>query len=154
MIAQADGLLLLAGLYAIADAVGLLLPWLTLGLLVPGIAVARRRAVGMFGAGLALTLGAGTLAGGMIGGATFLRASSPGWGVPPEVMLAVFDAVTGAMRDSAVALVTLGLVVTLAGWLAGGSTAATHLRRTGNSLTQSARATLQRHGLNTGRFGG
>lgn len=153
VVAQADGLLLLAALHAIADTVGVLLPWVALGLLVAGALLARRRSAGVLGAGLSLMLGAAALAGGLVGGAVFLRAASPGWGVPPGVMLTAFDAVVGAMRDSAVALTVLGLLVAVAGWLTGRSRAAARVGTLSSSLASGARGTLQQYGLDTGRFG-
>ncbi len=153
VIAKADSLLLIGTIYVIADNVGTFLPWLTLGLLIAGVLIARRRSIGALGAGLALAIGAGALAAGIVGGGQVLQAAASGWGVPPATMNAIFEAVSGAMRDTAVALTALGVIVAVTGWLSSRSRAATRVRGVASSLVDSGRNALQNHGLNTGSVG-
>lgn len=153
VIAQADGLLLIGTVYALANTVGFVLPWVTLALLIAGVLIARRRAAGVLGAGLAIAIGAGGLAAGIGGGGAFLTTTAPRWGVPAATMSAIFTAVAGAMQDSAIALTVLGVLIAVAGWLSGRSRAARGVRGVGASFVGSARDALQTHGMDTGRFG-
>lgn len=153
VIAQADSLLMIGVIYTFAATIGWWLPVVTLALLVGGILLARRRPLGAAGAGIAVAVGAGVLALVLGVGRTVIGVNAPGFGVPTRTMDAITSAVLGAMSDTAVVFTFLGIVMFLAGWLAGRSRAAARARALATSLSASGRDALADRGLDTGRFG-
>jgi hypothetical protein len=102
---------------------------LVLVLLVGGVALAPNRAHGIVGAGLALLV-AGLLV--LVvhrAGGNYIVDRLTATGADPEAARATWSVATSLLRDIAGALVVLGIVDLLAGWLAGGSGWARAVRR-------------------------
>lgn len=153
VIVQSDALLLVGAVYGIADTVGWWLPFIALGLIALGILVARRRATATLGVGIALTIGAATLAIALTAAGAVLGLNAPALGVPARTLDGIYYTVVGAMRDTAVVFTFLGIVVIAAAWLGGRSSSATRVRGLSDSLSTGARRSLRTRGLNTGGFG-
>ncbi|MEV8266483.1 hypothetical protein [Microbacterium sp. NPDC076911] len=152
-IVQSDALVLVGTIYAIAVAVGWWLPVVCLALFAIGIALARRRSVAVLGTGIAIAIGSGLLAAGFAGANAVLGINASALGIPTDTLSTIFYAVVGAMQDTAVVLAFLGVVIAVSGWLAGRSRHAARARAFSGTLSTAARGSLQRNGLNTGRFG-
>ncbi|MBA8816437.1 hypothetical protein FHX48_001510 [Microbacterium halimionae] len=154
VIAQSDALLALSAIYNLAATIGYWLPFAAMTLLAVGIAVARRRTTALLGAGIGIALGAGTLAAALTGANAIIGLNAGAVGIPAATLESVYFMIVGGMRDTALALVFLGIVVALSAWLSGRWSPAIRTRALGASLSGSARRGLQRRGLNTGAFGG
>ena len=154
VIAQVDALVVVGTVYTLAAAVGWWLPFVAIGLLVVGILVARRRSAAVLGTGLAIAIAAAILAGALAGAGAVLALNAPSLGIPAATLSTIFTQVVGAMQDTALVLVFLGIVLAVAGWVAGRSRGAARTRALSGSLVTSARSGLYARGLRTGRFGG
>ncbi|WP_396668543.1 hypothetical protein [Microbacterium sp. R86528] len=152
-IVQSDALVLVGTIYAIAVAVGWWLPVICLALFAIGIALARHRSVAVLGTGIAIAIGSGLLAAGFAGANAVLDLNASAVGIPSTTLSTIFYAVVGAMQDTAVVLTFLGVIIALSGWMAGRSRHAARARAFSATLSTSARGSLQRSGMNTGRFG-
>ncbi|MBB2976074.1 hypothetical protein FHX49_001644 [Microbacterium endophyticum] len=153
VIAQSDALLALSAVYNLAATVGYWLPFAAMAMLAIGILIARRRTTALMGAGIGIALGAGALAATLTGANVVIGLNAGSIGIPAATLQSVYFIVVGGMRDTALVLVFLGVVVALAAWLSGRWSPAVRTRALGDSLTTSARRGLQRRGLNTGVFG-
>lgn len=153
VLVQSDALLLVGTIYQLAVTLGWWLPVISLALFAVGILLARRRSTAVLGTGVAIFVGAGVLAAGLSGASVVLGLSAGSLGIPAATLDTIFYAVVGAMRDTAIVLTFLGLVIGITAWLAGRWAPAARVRSFTGSLTTSARTGLQRRGLNTGRFG-
>ena len=153
VLAQSESLLLLSATYDLAVTVGYWLPVIALVLFVLGILVARRTSTASLGAGVGLALGAGFLAAALTGASVVLSLSAASLGVPSATLDTIFFTVVGAMRDTSLVLLFLGIVIATAAWLGGRWRSAARVRTLSGSLTTSARRGLQRRGLATGGFG-
>ncbi|WP_243232819.1 hypothetical protein [Microbacterium sp. CIAB417] len=152
-LATADSFVLIRTLYQVATAAGYWLPWVVLGLLVVGVALAvkRSRAVVAAGAGLTIAFLA-LLAGFGIGRQFFIGAVSPSV-MPAGTAAVVFDQVTELMNATLVALTVLALLIALGAWLSGPWRPARRIRRIGQDAENTLRRTAERYGLSTGSFG-
>ena len=124
-----------------------------LGLAAVGVLIARRRSTAVLGVGLAITIGAGLLAVALASAGAVLSLNAPGLGIPARTLESIYDTVIGAVRDTAVVLTFLGIVVAVAAWLSGRWAPARRIRSMAGSLTASARSGLRSRGLDTGAFG-
>ncbi|BDV30270.1 hypothetical protein [Microbacterium terricola] len=154
VVAQADALLVVGSVYNLAVAVGWWLPVITLVLFALGILFARRRSTATLGVGVAIALGSGILAAALTSAGTILGLQAGNLGVPAATLETIYYAVAGAMRDTAIVLTFLGIVIAVSAWLSGRWAPAQRVRGVAGSLTSSARASLQSRGLDTGSFGG
>lgn len=140
-------------MYRVAIAVGYVLPWVILALLVLGICLARDRirAFGYTAAGFALSLA--ILAGALgIGRHLFIDAVSPS-PMPSDTARVMFDRLTAFLVSAITATILLSLIIVIGTWLAGRSRAAVRVRRTMGEIFGAARAFANENGMNTGRFG-
>ena len=152
-VAQSDALPALQLGYGAAVAAGIWLPWIALAFLAGGVVVARRRSVALVVASLALALVmALVLVGFAVGRALFVTSVSPSL-IPTGVSTGLFDTVTGAMRETGVAVLVLGIVVALVAWLAGPFDTPRRLRALAGTVTLRARRFGEAHGVTTGRAG-
>lgn len=152
-IVASDSFLLVRTVYQLAVAAGTWLPWVVLGMLVLGVAVARdrRRALAWAGAGLALSLL--LLAAGLgIGRRFFVGTVSPSI-MPAATADVLFEQVTAFISSTLLSLVVLGLAFAVGGWLTGPSRPAIAIRGAGNSAFTAVRGASDRHGLDTRGFG-
>lgn len=152
-VAQNSSIPTLQLFYGLAIAAGAWLPWVAIGLLALGVIVARRRALALIWAAVALGLAmALTLAALAVGRIVFVASASPSL-VPSKLAQTLYSTVTDAMIATAVAVLVLALAVALVGWYAGPFAVPRRLRGFFQSGVASARAAAERHGITTGRVG-
>jgi len=152
-VAQSDALPAMQLGYGAAVAAGTWLPWVAFAFLSAGVIVARRRSVALVVAALALALVmAVVLIAFAVGRALFITSVSPGL-IPTGVSTELFDQVTGAMRDTSVAVLILGIVVALVAWLSGPFDTPRRLRAVAATVALRARQFGEDHSVTTGRTG-
>ncbi|WP_409047578.1 hypothetical protein AB2L57_16285 [Microbacterium sp. HA-8] len=152
-IAQSDALPSVQLGYGLTLAAGLWLPWIAIGLLAAGVLVARRRSVALVAASVTLALSMViVVAGFAIGRIVFIATVTPD-PLPARAAEVLFATFTGAMRDTAVAVLVLAIVVALVGWFTGPFRVPRRLRGLVHSGAGSLRDVLERRGLSTGRVG-
>lgn len=154
VVAQADALVTVAVVYNIAVTAGTWLPFVTLGLFVLGILLARRRTAAFIGTGVGLALGAGVLAIGLSVGGAVLGLAAPNLGLPAAALQSVYAQVIGGMQHSALVLLLIGMVVAVFAWAQGRSRAARATRAAVGSVNAGLRRALAGRGVDTGRVGG
>ncbi len=153
ILGDGQNLALLRTGYAAAAVGGWWLPVVTLALFGLGILLARRRSVAVLGTGVALALGAGSLAAGFAVGGAGVGAVAQDAGLSPSALEVIYAQMVGAMAHSAAVLTLLGVLVAVAGWMLGRSRPARALRAAGGRAGASARARVAVWGVDTGRFG-
>ncbi len=153
IVAQSDALVVVGTVYGLAVTVGWWLPVIAVALAIAGILIARRRSTASMGVGIALALGSGALAIALTAAGAVLGLNAGNLGIPSRTLDTIFFTVVGAMRDTAVVLMFLGIVIAVAGWLAGRWSSAARVRGFAASLSGGARTALRRRGLDTGAFG-
>lgn len=153
VIAQSDALVLVNTVYVLAVAVGWWVPLLCLGFFVLGLALARKRAIAFIGSGIGIAVGSATLAIALAVGATVLAVNVSSIGISSPAITAIYDQVTGAMRDTAIVLMLLGILLALFAWLTGGSRTGRRVQRVLGSLNSGARTGLAARGVDTGAVG-
>lgn len=139
--------------YALASTLGWWLPVITLALFGLGILIARRRSTAVLGVGLAFAIGAGSLALGLSVGTAAVGIVAGDLGLSAAALEVIYQQMVGAMQQTALVLILLGVVIAVIGWLMGGSAAATGVRSATGALNRSARTRLAARGLDTGGFG-
>src|SRR5215218_5202471 len=126
-LAKADTLVRAQSAYTALDTVATVLPWIVLGLFVVGIYLARNRFRAMVGTGLGVALSMLFLAVGLLVARSMLVGAVPAGAAPATA--SGFDIVVTYLRLGLRALIVLGLVLALAGFLAGRSDSAVRIRR-------------------------
>ncbi|MCP2032663.1 hypothetical protein L1277_002773 [Okibacterium sp. HSC-33S16] len=153
IIAQSDALASVQLIYGMTVAAGSWLPWVAILLLAAGVLVARRRAVALIWAAVALALSMIlSLAGFAIGNVALTSALSPAV-LPSGVTGLLYETVAGDMRTTAVAVMVLALVVALVAWLAGPFDLPRRLRAFATEAAGGLRGAAERRGITTGRVG-
>ena len=152
-VAQSSSIPTLQLFYGLAVAAGAWLPWLAIGLLALGVIVARRRALALVWAsvalGLAMALTLAAIAGGRL---VFVSSAAPSL-VPTKLAQTLFSTVTDAMIATAVAVLVLAIAVAVVGWFAGPFGVPRRLRGFFGSGVAWVRESAERHGITTGRAG-
>ena len=139
--------------YGLAVAAGVWLPWVSIGLLAVGVLVARRRSVALIATAVVLALVMVVLlALFAVGHALFTTSLAPGL-IPGGVSSVLFETVVERMRSTAVAVLTLAVVVALVGWFAGPFEVPRRLRSLATSAAEALRDAVERRGVTTGRVG-
>ncbi|HEY8282418.1 MAG TPA: hypothetical protein VIG28_08030 [Leifsonia sp.] len=152
-VAQNSSLPTIQLFYGLAVSAGAWLPWVSLLFLAVGVLVARRRALALVWAAVALALAMVlTVAAISIGQLVFVGSVSPSL-LPSAVAVTIFETVTTAMIDTGVAVLVLALVVALVGWFAGPFAAPRRLRGFFGAGATWSREAAERHGVTTGRTG-
>lgn len=126
-LAQADTLVRAQTAYNTLNTVADVLPWIVLVLFVVGVYLARNRFRAMVGTGLGLVLSMVVLAAGLLVVRSMVVNAVPQGAAPATA--SGFDIVVTYLRYGLRALIVLGLVVALAGFLAGRSDSAVRIRR-------------------------
>ncbi|KAM9862795.1 hypothetical protein ACI1US_01370 [Leucobacter sp. BZR 635] len=139
--------------YMAAAAIGYWLPWVVLGLLIGGIALAHNRARATFGVGLGLSASLLLLLAGIGTGKLFFIATMSPAFMPAATAETLFSQVTLSVHAIAVALVVFSAIVAVAAWGFGRSRQARAIRTAVNRGFARARSGLDRVHLDTGRFG-
>ncbi len=142
-LAKADTLVRAQSAYTTLNTVAGVLPWIVLGLFVVGVYLARNRFRAMVGTGLGLVLAMFVLAAGLLVARSLLVGAVPAGAAPATA--SGFDIVVTYLRLGLRALLVLGLVLALAGFLAGRSDSAVRIRRWSSGRL---------HDLRGGRAGG
>jgi hypothetical protein len=126
-LAQADTLVRAQTAYNTLNTVAGVLPWIVLGLLIVGVYLARNRFRATVGAGLGLVLAMVVLAAALLVARSLLVGAVPSGAAPATA--SGFDIVVTYLRLGLRAVAVLGLVIALAGFLAGRSESAVRIRR-------------------------
>ncbi|WP_349427075.1 hypothetical protein [Microbacterium sp. LWS13-1.2] len=153
VVAQSDALTVVGTVYNLAVAAGWWTPIVALVLFLAGILIARRRSTAGLGTGIGIALGAGVLAMGLGIGGSILALSAPNLGVPAGALASMYEQITSAMRDTAVVLTLLGVVIAVIAWMSGRWRGARAARGGVASINAGARGALLKRGVDTGRFG-
>lgn len=152
-VAQSDFIPTIQLAYGLAVSAGAWLPWIALLFLAAGVLVARRRALALVWAAIALALSMIiVLAGFSIGRLVFLTSVSPSL-LPSDTARVVFDTVISAMQDTAVAILVLAIVVAVVAWYSGPFEVSRRLRGFFGSGVTWVRVKAESHGITTGRVG-
>jgi hypothetical protein len=138
--------------YVVVVATGSWLPIVVLALLAGGVLAAARRPLATVWAATGLALG-GLLTIGAVAIGCLLTTASASAGVPPAVVVLLYDTTVSALKDLATATVLLGVVVALIAWFAGPFRPARRIRSAGAGLAADLRQRADSAGLGTGRFG-
>lgn len=153
VIAQADALPSVQLFYGFIVALGSWLPWVAILFLAAGVVAARRRPVALIWAAVALALSMAFALGGIvIGNFALVSALSPDV-LPSGVTSLLYETVAGDMRNTAVAVLVLAVVVAIVGWLAGPFGVPRRLRGLVNEGAGAIRGAAEERGITTGRFG-
>jgi hypothetical protein len=126
-LAEADTLVGAQTAYSTLNAVAGVLPWLVLMSFVVGVYLARNRFRALVGVGLGVGLAMVVLAAGLLVARSLLVGAVPAAAAPATA--SGFDIVVTYLRLGLRALLVLGLVVALGGFLAGRSETAVGIRR-------------------------
>lgn len=153
ILGSGDNLATIRTAYALATTLGYWLPFITLALFALGILIARRRSTAILGSGIGFAIGAGVLASGFAVGATFVGMTAVSLGLSPDGLDVIYQQLIANMRQTALVLVFLGIVIAIVGWLMGRSRPAQGVRRSVGSMNALARQQLASRGLDTGAFG-
>jgi hypothetical protein len=153
VVAQSDALTVVGTVYNLAVAAGWWMPIVALVLFLAGILIARRRSTAVLGTGVGIALGAGVLAMGLGIGGSILALSAPNLGIPAGALASMYEQITAAMRDTAVVLTLLGIVIAVIAWMSGRWRGARAARAGVASVNSGVRGALLRRGVDTGRFG-
>ncbi|MGN7797991.1 hypothetical protein [Leifsonia sp. 22587] len=152
-VAQNSSIPTLQLLYGLSIAAGAWLPWVAIGLLALGVIVARRRALALVWAsialGLAMALTLGAIA---VARLVFVASASPSL-VPSGLAQTLYSTVTDAMIATAVAVLVLAIAVALVGWYAGPFGVPRRLRGFFGDGVAWVRRSAESHGITTGRVG-
>lgn len=139
--------------YALAVTAGTWLPFVTLGLLVLGVILARRRAVAVLGAGVALFLGGGTLAIALSVGHTVVGMTAGQLSVSATALDYIYGQLVDGMTRTAAVVAVLGVVIAVLGWVTGSWRSSRSVRSGFGGVNRGVRRSLRGHGLDTGAFG-
>jgi hypothetical protein len=153
IIGEGDNLAAVRTGYAIAAAAGWWLPVITLGLFGLGILIARRRSTAVLGTGLGLAIGSATLAASLAIGSAAVGIVAGDLELSPSALDVIYGQLVGAMSQTAIVIMLLGVLVAIIGWLMGGSRPALGVRAATDGINASGRAQLAARGLDTGAFG-
>ncbi|NEN04422.1 hypothetical protein G3T36_00915 [Diaminobutyricibacter tongyongensis] len=152
-VAQSDAIPTIQAAYNVALLAGAWLPWVALAFLAAGVLVARRRAVALIWAAVALALSMIVVAAAFaIGRIVFISSTSPAL-LPSSVARTLFNTVVAAMQETTVAVLVLAIVVAVVGWFAGPFEVPRKLRGFYASGAARLRTLSEEHGISTGRFG-
>jgi hypothetical protein len=139
--------------YAIADVAGWWLPFITIGLFVLGILLARRRPVAVLGTGIALFIGGAALASTFSVGTLVVANAATRLDLSASALDVIYGALVDDMHRTALIAALLGVLIAAIGWVSGHWGPAVRLRGIVSGLNAGARASLAARGLDTGRFG-
>ena len=153
VVAQSDALAVVGTVYNLAVAAGWWMPIVSLALFLAGILIARRRSTAVLGTGVGIAVGAGVLAIGLGIGGSILALSAPNLGVPAGALASMYEQITSAMRDTAVVLTLLGVVIAVIAWMSGRWRGARAARSGVASINSGVRGAVLKRGISTGRFG-
>jgi len=153
IIGEGDNLAAIRTGYTVAATMGWWLPVINLGLFGLGILIARRRSTAILGTGLGLAIGSATLAASLSIGSTAVGIAAGELDLSASALDVIYGQLVGAMAQTALVTMLLGVLIAVIGWLMGGSRPAVGVRSATGGLNSSARSQLAARGLHTGVFG-
>ena len=153
VVAQSDAIPAAQVGYGVAVGAGIWLPWVAIALLALGVLVARRRAVALIAAAVALALSMAVLGVLLAVGQAVFATAAGSSGVPVNVSDVLFQTVVDGMRGTAVAVLTLAIVVAVVGWFAGPFETPRRLRGVARSAAAEVRGFAEERRVTTGRVG-
>lgn len=139
--------------YAIADAAGWWLPLISLGLFGLGILIARRRSTAVLGTGIGFVVGGSVLALGFAIGYPVVGQTAVSLDLSPAALDVIYGAMIESMRQTALIVALLGVLIAVIGWFMGRSEPAVRSREFVRGMNASTRRWLAGRGLDTGAFG-
>lgn len=152
-ILTSDSLVLVRAVYQVAVALGAWLPWLVLGLLVAGIALARNRTRMLMWTGIGMAVSLLIFAAGLgVGRMFFLSAVSPVV-MPASTAEAIYGQLIELMGSVITALVVLSVAIAVGAWLFGASRPARAIRAGGGRQLARVRTAADQAGLDPRGFG-
>ncbi|WEO76894.1 hypothetical protein BJQ94_16265 [Cryobacterium sp. SO2] len=153
VVAQSDSLVQARTGYQLLNVLGFVLPLVSLGLIVLGVLVARRRARTMIWAGLTLALAMALLSAGIaVGRILFVSALSPTY-LPNNVAQALNDAVVPFINTTALSVGLVGFTVAVVAYLAGPFRGSAIVRQATIRTSARLRVAAENGGVTTGAFG-
>jgi hypothetical protein len=129
------------------------LPWLGLLFLVVGVLLARSRPLGLMGVGIGLVVTLALMLIALRVSRAALATNAEGLGAPRSVTETVFDALTTQVRGAGLALLLIGAIFAIVGFLLGRSRAASAVRTRSGLALAGIHGALDRHGLGWARVG-
>lgn len=153
VIAQSDSLPTIQFFYNLTVALGTWLPLIAIVFLALGVVVARRRALALIWAAVALAVVmAVTVIALNVGGAVFVASLSPVI-MPAGLASVLFGTVSTDMFRTSIAVLVVAIVLAIVAWLAGPFSMPRKLRALAQSGATSVREAAEKRGLSTGRVG-
>jgi hypothetical protein len=153
VVAQSDSLATIRVVYSLAVTLGWWLPVIMLIFFIAGIAFARRKTTAVLGSAIGLALGGLTLVIALAAGVTAVGITATNAGLPSGALIDIYEQVVGAMRQTAIVLTVLGIVIAAFAWTQGRWAGSVATRRAVAGLNDSIRGAVFSRGVNTGRFG-
>ncbi len=153
VLVQSDAITSAQSFYSLLNTLGVWLPFIALALFVGGVFLARDRRRATLKGALGVTAAMLVLGVGLAVTRVWYVDATPANILTPEAAGSVFDTLVRFLRTGLRALAVLGLVVALAAFLTGPSTAAVRTRSTLEHGIGSAREGAESAGWNTGRVG-
>jgi hypothetical protein len=135
------------------NALSFALPILSLVCLGGGLALSSNRRRSLLRWGIGAAVGAGVIGAGLTVGRSFYLDAVTSDSLPRDTAAAVFDTLVRFLRDGERLMIALGLIVAIAAWLSGPSSAAAKVRATSRSVVGGAGDAAGEHGVNFGGFG-
>jgi len=153
VVAQSDSLATIRVVYSLAVTLGWWLPVIMLIFFIAGIAFARRKTTAVLGSGIGLALGGLTLVIALAAGVTVVGLGATNAGLPSGALTDIYEQVVGAMRQTAIVLTVLGIIIAVLAWTQGRWAGSVATRRAVAGLNDSVRGAVFSRGVDTGGFG-
>jgi len=153
VLAESDAITDAQGFYSLLNTLGIWLPIVALALFAVGVALARDRRRALLKGGLGIAAAMVVLGVALTLVRMWYVETTPAGILTPEAAGSVFDTLVRFLRTGIRALAVLGLVVALAAFLTGPSTAAVKTRASLERGIGTAREGAESAGWNTGRVG-
>jgi hypothetical protein len=154
VLVQSDGITKAQRFYVILNNLGAWLPFIALFLFIGGVFLARNRRSALLKGAIGVTVAMVALGLGLTLTRSLYVETTPADILSAGTAGNVFDTLVRFLRTGLRAVAVLGLVVALAAFLTGPSTAAVRTRSAISGGIGSARGGAEAAGWNTGRFGG
>ena len=153
ILGDGDNLATIRTSYAVANSLGIWLPFITIGLFALGILIARRRSVAVLGTGIGFAIGGATLAVMLAIGDSAMSIAAGALGLSLDALDVIYEQLVGNMTQTALVITFLGVVIAVLGWVMGRSGPARGFRSAVDSMNASARRGLAARGVDTDSFG-
>lgn len=153
VIGTSDAVVTAQRYYGLVVTLGAWLPWIVLAILAAGVLVARRRALALVWA--AIALGVSMLLLGLalvVGRSVAVGELSPAH-LPADAATAILDQTTEFLRNTAVVVTVLAAAVAIVTWLTGPFGLPRRMQAAAGRGAAAVRAAGERHRLSTGRVG-